>query len=152
MHCLNFSGAVGTFTFSSSSRRDEPGDRFPYTITSYSGDATPNDFVGFAALSPDKHQLIWVEWQHPCMPWDSSQLWWCLLDASGLYPRGPTDLGANGHGANGSGDQRIWGQRIYGPTDLGANYKKHFLYSISIHRRNSVKSMYSIVHFASAKI
>ena len=35
----------------------------------------PQDFAGYAALSPDGTQLAWVEWQHPDMPWDASQLW-----------------------------------------------------------------------------
>ncbi len=41
------------------------------------------DFAGYPALSPDGDQLVWVEWQHPAMPWESSQLWWAQLGKSG---------------------------------------------------------------------
>ena len=43
----------------------------------------PQDFAGYAALSPDGTQLAWVEWQYPSMPWDASQLWWGRFDKSG---------------------------------------------------------------------
>ncbi len=43
----------------------------------------PEDFAGYAALSPDSQQLVWVEWQQPAMPWDASQLWWAQLDDAG---------------------------------------------------------------------
>ena len=37
----------------------------------------PEDFAGYACLSPDGRHLAWLEWQQPSMPWDSS----CLLHA-----------------------------------------------------------------------
>ncbi len=43
----------------------------------------PKDFLGYAVISPDAQQLVWVEWQQPDMPWDSSQLWWARFDNSG---------------------------------------------------------------------
>ena len=43
----------------------------------------PLDFAGYACLSDDGHHLAWVEWQQPCMPWDSSQLWCAEIDAEG---------------------------------------------------------------------
>jgi len=43
----------------------------------------PADFCGSPALSPDGRQLAWVEWQHPFMPWERSQLWLASIAASG---------------------------------------------------------------------
>ena len=43
----------------------------------------PEDFAGYACQSPDGRHLAWVEWQQPCMPWDSSSLWTAEVDSSG---------------------------------------------------------------------
>ncbi len=43
----------------------------------------PEDFCGYASLSPDGHWLAWVEWQQPCMPWERSQLWLARVGPSG---------------------------------------------------------------------
>lgn len=48
----------------------------------------PADFCGYGCLSPDGHQLAWVEWQQPHMPWERSQLWLADLSADGTL-RGP---------------------------------------------------------------
>ncbi len=44
---------------------------------------SPEDFIGYASLSPSGDQIVWVEWQKPSMPWDISQLWWAKLDDFG---------------------------------------------------------------------
>jgi dipeptidyl aminopeptidase/acylaminoacyl peptidase len=34
-----------------------------------------NDFYAAPRLSPDNKQLSWLEWRHPKMPWDGTELW-----------------------------------------------------------------------------
>ncbi len=41
------------------------------------------DFYAYPRISPDGQQLCWIEWQHPNMPWDSTQLWTAKLDTAG---------------------------------------------------------------------
>ena len=42
------------------------------------------DFVSAPRLSPDGDRLAWVQWNHPDMPWDSTQLWTATVTDEGL--------------------------------------------------------------------
>ncbi|MEZ5481935.1 MAG: prolyl oligopeptidase family serine peptidase [Porticoccaceae bacterium] len=42
-----------------------------------------NDFYAYPRISPDGHQLCWVSWDHPNMPWDSSQLYLADIQPDG---------------------------------------------------------------------
>jgi dipeptidyl aminopeptidase/acylaminoacyl peptidase len=45
------------------------GSRSPRTLVS------GNDFYAAPRLSPDNTQVAWLEWRHPNMPWDGTELW-----------------------------------------------------------------------------
>jgi dipeptidyl aminopeptidase/acylaminoacyl peptidase len=44
------------------------------------------DFVAAPRPSPDGQWLAWVAWDHPSMPWDSSEVWVARLDDTGPAP------------------------------------------------------------------
>ncbi len=49
--------------------------------------ALGRDFYMQPAWHPDGTRLAWVEWDHPSMPWDSTELRLATLDTSGPLPR-----------------------------------------------------------------
>ena len=42
-----------------------------------------NDFYASPRLSLDGQSLVWLSWDHPDMPWDSTYLWLARLDENG---------------------------------------------------------------------
>jgi hypothetical protein len=34
-----------------------------------------NDFYAFPRIDQNKRRMAWIEWSHPNMPWDKSELW-----------------------------------------------------------------------------
>jgi dipeptidyl aminopeptidase/acylaminoacyl peptidase len=56
-----------------------------------------HDFYAAPRISPDGTRLAWLCWDHPCMPWDGTELWVGTLHADGSV----------------SGEERIAG----GPTE-----------------------------------
>ena len=42
-----------------------------------------NDFYSSPRLSPNQSQLSWITWEHPNLPWDSTQLWLAEINSTG---------------------------------------------------------------------
>ena len=63
---------------------DLDGDRHGGTVL-----VSGADFYSNPRLSPDGQRLAWLQWDHPNMPWDGSELWVADLDAEGM-PDNPT--------------------------------------------------------------
>jgi dipeptidyl aminopeptidase/acylaminoacyl peptidase len=71
--------------------RHEPGHEAINELVSFRADgssepkviASGHDFYAAPRLSLDGMRLAWITWDHPNMPWDSSELWTGMLDESG---------------------------------------------------------------------
>lgn len=67
------------------------GDREPAnTIAAVSFDGSREevlvsgaDFYSDPVISPDGRQFAWLEWRHPNMPWDGTELWVAQMNADG---------------------------------------------------------------------
>jgi dipeptidyl aminopeptidase/acylaminoacyl peptidase len=49
--------------------------------------ATGRDFYMQPRWHPDGSRIAWIAWDHPCMPWDGTELWLAQLNSSAQLPR-----------------------------------------------------------------
>ena len=66
--------------------------------------ASGHDFYASPRLSPDGARLAWLNWDHPNMPWDGTELWVGEFEADGTLGRTERVAGA----ANESNFQPEW--------------------------------------------
>lgn len=84
------------------------------------------DFVAAPRVSRDGRQLAWLAWDHPNMPWDSTQLWVGLLEEV----EGPLQLRGVRREAGSVGESLVqpeWGRHsaLYVSSDRGDWWNVH---------------------------
>lgn len=58
--------------------------------------AAGHDFYSAPRVSPDGRRICWITWDHPDMPWDSTQLWTADITSSGQLESPTLVAGGNG--------------------------------------------------------
>jgi dipeptidyl aminopeptidase/acylaminoacyl peptidase len=56
--------------------------------------ATGADFYAAPRVSPDGRSIVWIQWMHPDMPWDATELW--IAELAGAISSGARKLAGNG--------------------------------------------------------
>ena len=76
-------------------REEHHGSEVTNTIASVALDGSAErvlvsgaDFYSDPAISPDGSQLAWLQWHHPNMPWDGTELWVAPLHDDGTCAEG----------------------------------------------------------------
>ncbi len=60
--------------------------------------ASGADFYAAPRVSPDGRSIVWIQWMHPNMPWDATELWFAELDGASA---------GNPHRLVGNGDEAL---------------------------------------------
>ena len=55
-----------------------------------------SDFYGYPSVSPDGSQITWLSWDHPNMPWDTTELWVAELQDDGTLAAATKIAGEEG--------------------------------------------------------